>query len=223
MNTLFAIPPAWKCSVSTIDQFTKIGRSKIKTIDGTIRLFDENDFIKYITEPRTNFAMARGSALHAILQEPEKHIQREREIYRKGSFQFSAETIEPALATLNPIRSKTVWEHAKWRIYDCGEQILKVSARADGIQTQKLIELKTTRKFYESTYADSWQWRFYLDIFDKAAIDYWIFELHEEESIITGIHRLHFDKPNHLHQNCQEWATKLCAFVKENRLEKYFS
>lgn len=166
--------------------------------------------------------MARGTALHAILQAPEKHIHVETEMYRKGSFHFHAETIEPALATLSPIRSYTTWEHAKWRIYDCGAQILKVSARADGIQALKLIELKTTRKFYESTYSESWQWRFYLDIFDKNAIDYWIFELDEDNPVITGIHRLHFEKPDYLHRDCQDWAIRLCAFISEYKLEKYF-
>ncbi len=221
---LFPKPFTIQVNVSTIDQFTRIGRDMVKDEQGNWRLYSEQDFIDYVTKPRTSFVMQRGTAFHAIVQTPEKfHREYKGQTFFKfKDFTFDAGALTKTLETLAPFRPQVQWEQYYTKNYFFDGISVKVTAKADGLLRDRLLELKTTRRFDAEKYEKSWQWRFYMDIFQREVIHYYVFVLPEENDVEIGIEQLVFNKPDDLEIGCKDYVLQMANFVRDRNLEEYF-
>ena len=121
-----------------------------------------------------------GSAFGAVLEEPEQYrVSGGFRVQPRGcaeSFDLGDDVMGPALALID--RDRTVFE-AKGIGQFCGHDVV---ARADQMVGTRIIETKTTLSTFDfDKYANSYQWRFMLDIFEAASVTYQVACLSESE------------------------------------------
>lgn len=90
------------------------------------------------------------------------------------TFEFADEVMQPGLALVDP---DTIFEAKGSRLYGAHEVI----AKADQLRGAHLKETKTTLSTFDfEKYAESYQWRFMLDIFEAPLCTYHVFCLSED-------------------------------------------
>jgi hypothetical protein len=125
-------------------------------------------------------AVLLGSAFGKVLETPDHY--RTAHGYRCGDYTFANDVMAPALKLMDYERG--MFEVKAARAYgDCD-----VVAVADQIVGGHLFEHKTTGSTFNfEKYADSCQWRFYVDIFQPLLVTYHVFELDDHGNGVAEI------------------------------------
>lgn len=142
--------------------------------------------------------MKAGTALHDALENaPEGDIAE----LRSGDYIFVFQC--DCLIALPKIK-----EFRRTRQY--GDLI--VSGKCDSLDGKRITDYKLIidHQVEGEQYMDSYQWRFYLDIFDADVFDYLIFQAHEDRGIfyIEDIHKITQFRYPELHQDCANLAAE---------------
>lgn len=165
---------------------------------------------KFVPTP----AVLLGKAFGQVLETPERFIVRGG--YHCNDFQFSDATMAPALALMD---RRGVYEaKAQKRYGDCD-----VVAKADQLIGARLVEHKTTSSTFNfEKYAESYQWRFMVDIFEPALVTYHVFELDDHGNGVAELKQIHsfnlFPYPD-LHHDCQALVRDFVAYVTAKGLD----
>lgn len=136
------------------------------------------DLINSILYSKPSEAMAKGTAFHKFLEHAQagETLTTEVEGY---TFAFACE-FELYLPVMRE------WRKGK----DYGGII--VSGQLDAIEGKTIYDHKTTERFDAKNYLESWQWKFYLDIFGADRFVWNVWEMNElKESKAYGVHHLH--------------------------------
>ena len=97
------------------------------------------------------------------------------------------------------------------RFKDYGE--LRVTGKTDALTGKRMADYKLIidHQVEGEQYMDSYQWRFYLDIFDADVFDYFIFQAEEVGANILHIkdvHKITMYRYPDLHQDCSDLAAE---------------
>lgn len=124
-------------------------------------------------------AMLLGRAFDQVLERPDRY--RVDGGYQCDTYFFADEAMRPALAVFD--RRGVFQAKATKRYGDC-----EVVAKADQLLGGQLIENKTTTSSFSfEKYADSYQWRFMVDLFEPALVTYHVFCLSEDRDGTIGL------------------------------------
>jgi hypothetical protein len=131
-------------------------------------------------------------------------------------FRFTAAMVDQALMMLD---RRGVFEVRSEREYDGWIVIAKL----DQIIGTRINENKTTTKYFDfEKYAESCQWRFYLDIFGASAITYNVFEIREPalgEYALGDVSSFNLFPYAEMHQDCLDLVREFKAYVALRGLE----
>lgn len=163
-----------------------------------------------------NQAVLIGSAFGHILETPDPFRVPGGYEYR-AQF-FSDATMAPALALMD---RRAVYEAKATKRYGRCD----VVAMADQLLGSQLIEHKTTLSTFDfDKYADSYQWRFMVDIFEPSVVTYHVFLLHEERDgsiSLKGTETFNLYPYAGLHQDCCALLRDFVSFVELRGLAGY--
>lgn len=162
-----------------------------------------------------------GQAFGAVLESPDRY--RVRGGYRittrggEETFAFSDDVMGPALALID--REHTVFEAKATKRYGPHD----VVAKADQLVGAHLIETKATLGYFDfDKYAESYQWRFMVDIFEPSKVTYHIFCLDESEAngviSLRGIETFHLFPYAECREDCQRLVSLFEEYVEAKGL-----
>ena len=97
---------------------------------------------------------------------------------------------------------------------------ITVSGQCDAIEHRTIYDHKTTERFDAESYLDSWQHRFYLDIFDADRFVWNVWEMNElDKPKAYGVHHLHqltqYRYPK-LTADCTDLALEFAEFARKH-------
>lgn len=199
----------------------------------SFRLFADEDFMsedEILATIRGEFRPTRkmllGLAFGRAIERPTRwRTENGYEVFVKNEqdrwegFKFSEQDLAPALARFD---RRGVFEVKSTLNYG-GVDIV---AKADQILGTVIIENKTkTSTFNFDKYADSYQWRYMLDIFKTSQVTYNVFELDENadesEPLIKDTHVFNFYPYPDLHKDCCDLLARFLGYVATRNLEPY--
>lgn len=125
------------------------------------------------TEP-PNENMLRGTAWHTVLENPNDLIDTIEQDGYKFIIDCEAEIVLPQIREIRT--NKT---------YSIDGIDVTLTGKLDGITIPKITDHKLTFKPNMDTYADSYQWRAYLDIFCADIFEYIIYHGYAKNNIVT--------------------------------------
>jgi hypothetical protein len=177
---------------------------------------------EFIATPR----MALGQAFGRCLEKPAKYRDEANRGYLVPVdgrvYRFSDAVMEPALAEFD---RRGVFEAKETRDYGG----TKVVAKADQILGTRVIENKAkTSQFDFDKYAESYQWRFMLDLFEGAtSVTYKIFLLNEDERSgdidLRGIETFNLYPYAELHRDCADMVRQFEDYVRLKGLTEFLN
>lgn len=195
----------YRISVTTVEKFRRFmtAASAFDTEDALIEsikgLFRGND--KTMT----------GGAYHKLLEGlfdviSSKHLSGK--YYCADEFWFSEKQAAPALQ-YRLDHPRMISEVPLQKVYDLGKYRVKLSGRADGVEGILLRDGKTKfRSINFQEYMDSYQWRYYLDMFNLNHFFYDVFEVKRFKELPVGkpyiLTDVEFLEPETLH--CERYA-----------------
>ncbi len=156
-----------------------------------------------ITTDKPTEAMLKGTAFHKFLEHAQAGEYETAEV-DGYTFAFAGE--------FNLYRPPTrEWRKGK----DYGGII--VSGQVDAIEGKTIWDDKSTERFDAEKYLESWQWRYYLDIFNADRFVWNVWEMNElKEPKSYGVHHLHpltqYRYPG-LHDDCVAMAQEYREFA----------
>jgi hypothetical protein len=102
-----------------------------------------------------------------------------------------------------------------------------VSGQVDALDGRIVYDHKTTKQFDADRYMASYQWRYYLDIFEANVFRYNIFVLKETDDpkiyAVSDFHRLEQRRYPDLHRDCEKLAMEYAEFMKAYTETQSFS
>lgn len=211
-----------KIAVTTIEQFRRYcaGTTTLENLLSSIR-----------GEFTPSQWMELGTAFHAILEEPSKYVvfcdqhgeATEHHAYLCDDLFFPAEAIEPCIDAMDYSGAFEVKTSKK---YFVGSEEVTVVAKCDQLLGMTVIENKTRwGQFDYDGYAESCQWRFYLDIFNVEAVKYNVFCMNY--TVSRGI-ELNSIETFTMHDYCdlqsdlQQLLSDFIYFINTQNLQHYF-
>ncbi|MDH3729534.1 MAG: hypothetical protein OES13_00210 [Acidimicrobiia bacterium] len=173
-----------------------------------------------------NLDMLRGSALHAVLEDPERYRGYDGEYpllrYKEGDFvqEFAAASI---YQLRDEIGTATHEVRASFEVDD----LVRVSCKCDGLYGNRGDEYKCPRKPIDlSQYEESYQWRIYAHAFGVAQIRYHIVRLDIPKrnpiALVKDYKPLDLYAYTNLARDVEELVREFWMFVEERSLEPYF-
>ena len=163
--------------------------------------------INSITKDEPTEAMAKGTAFHKFLENAAALSETEQVTIDGYTFAFTGQ-FDLYLPLMR-----------EWRKgLDYGGII--VSGQVDAIEGTTIFDHKTTERFDAEKYLESWQWRYYLDIFSADRFVWNVWEMNElDEPQAYGVHHLHkleqFRYPD-LHADCVALAQEYRDFAEQH-------
>lgn len=161
-------------------------------------------------------AVLLGKAFGTVLETPEPY--RVSGGYRCGDYTFPEAVMAPCLDLMD--REGVFEAKAIKRYGDCD-----VVARADQLSGARLIEHKTTLSTFDfEKYADSYQWRFMVDIFEPALVTYHVFCLSESGNGVVdlrSIESFNLFPYAALHQDCCDLLAAFVSYVTAKGLDGF--
>lgn len=161
-------------------------------------------------------AMEAGEVFHEILEHAEYDDEFEVVQYRGHTFDFSDVRREFAIPAVRELSMKRVL---------FGEMM--VSGRIDsGIPPAFIIDYKLTERFDEERYADSFQWRYYLMMFNTREFRYIGFErkqIEENSHKIKAVKELSLYRYDGMESQCIQLARDFKEFITGNQLVDLFT
>lgn len=200
-----------RISVTTVEQY---------------RLYESKDFVteeelqaSIKGEFKGNALTRNGSAFHSILEAPEK-FKVERGYSADGIF-FPEDVVAPCLAVSAP---GGVHEAKLTKVYELPGGPVTVVAKADKLFGSNVRERKTKwSTFNFDNYAEAYQWRFYMDIFQPASVTYDVFCLDDQRDgfVLKSIESFTLYPYPAVHQDCVELLTRFVDYVNMRGLGSY--
>lgn len=132
-----------------------------------------------ILTDQPNEAMLKGTAFHKFLEHAQAGSVTDQTTVDGYTFAFTGEF---------DLYLPTMREHR--READYGGII--VSGQCDAVEGGTIYDHKSTERFDAEKYLESWQWKFYLDIFGANRFIWNVWEMNElKEPKSYGVHHLH--------------------------------
>lgn len=169
--------------------------------------------------------MTKGSALHSILENPEKYtIMDNRKIYcyECNKIKFTTDIINECLKYVNREFPFEVWTSKE---YDIGNEIIRIRGRVDQLEGLEINEHKTCwGSFNYEQYFYSMQWRLYIDMLEAEKINYKVFRLYDGAKGINykGCYIFSFDKYKYLESYIKKVLSSFVDWINVKDLRKYF-
>lgn len=176
---------------------------------------EQEDFIAQLrgeTEP--NDAMLAGTAFHALMETANLGDEHGHAVSQGFTFAFTEE-----IAIELPVTRESEIS----RIYDTPSGPVLLTGHIDGqLADGTVIDYKLTKTFDAERYADSMQWRAYLDIIGARRFRYIAIEnkLEDRHVIVRGAHTLDFWAYPEMHADVQQRVAELAEFVVRHVPEK---
>jgi len=163
-------------------------------------------------EPPTEQMLA-GSALHAALEHAEAG---EVTTLDRDGFTFHIEAdVSLALPELREIKAE--------KVYVVDGLPVVVVGKVDTLYGNTVDDHKTTSHFDAERFLDTYQWRFYLDIFDADRFRWNVFEMAEGAEPRTyrvfGFHQLDQYRYVGMHEDCMDLLREFVAFARTHMPE----
>lgn len=159
----------YRVSVSVLEKFRRF-REGLTQFDTEEALLDAITG-KFIGNDKTKI----GGAFHKIIEKYNREFVTG-ELYSEGIF-FTQDQAQVAVNYKNE-HPKMISEVSIFKKYDAGDFIIQVSGRADGVEGICIRDAKTKFSPPSATeYYNSYQWRFYLDMFQLPVFYYDLFEV----------------------------------------------
>lgn len=159
----------YRVSVSVLEKFRRF-REGLTQYDTEEALLDAITG-KFIGNDKTQI----GGAFHKIIEKYNRDFV-SGELFTDGIY-FSQDQAQVAVNYRNE-HKKMIKEVPILKKYDAGKIIIQVSARADGVEGLCIRDAKTKFSPPSPTeYYNSYQWRFYLDMFQVPVFAYDLFEV----------------------------------------------
>ena len=159
----------YRVSVSVLEKFRRF-------LSGVTQYDTEQAVLESITGKFTgNDKTMIGGAFHKIIEKFNRDFVTG-ELFTDGIY-FSQDQAQVAVNYRNEHKAM-IHEVPILKKYDTRDFIIQVSARADGVEGNVIRDAKT--KFstpLPTEYFNSYQWRFYLDMFELPAFAYDLFEV----------------------------------------------
>jgi hypothetical protein len=226
-----------KISVTTLDTFRKFLLEEItdKLLDEYIQTnsietmsidqFLESKFIQRLTgEFVPTPAMERGTALHNIIENPSKYYLPGSHCYKSNDTEFEYSLVNNNILPLfnyeYPFEVKTT------KLYELstGEKV-EVVGKADQLVGNMTIDIKTTwGGFQYEYYSKSYQWRYYLDLFESELFRYLVFQLYEGKNgiILKEVHDFYFSPYDGMKKDIMNLLENFVAYIHLRKLTNYF-
>lgn len=200
--------------------------------------FPEEVFINQLTKksPPSKY-MELGTAFHEILENPDEAMKRHENAYGEaGDFMSSSGIVFPHMVIArcwNYIDYNHPFEIKLTKVYavisefnPSGFEPVEVVGKIDQGKGEYVIEHKTcwTGFSYEK-YAESLQWKFYLDIFEAQRCIYKVFELSDLAGGIAlrNIHSFHFDWDDTIPRQIELILESFIKYIFSKNLQSYFN
>lgn len=160
-------------------------------------------------------AMLAGIALHKALEhaEPGAFGSLEADGYR---FDFDA-NIDLALPELREIKAE--------KVYFVDGLDVTVVGKVDTLRGRTVGDHKSTGRFDAERFLDTYQWRFYLDIFDADVFEWTAFEMAEQPEPkvykVFGFHPLRQYRYAAMHNDCMALLRDFVSFARAHLPERF--
>lgn len=175
---------------------------------------DERELLDTITgrfQPTPR--MLLGRAYGRVLEAPDRY--RVADGYACGPYRFEADTIDPALATID---RAGFFEVKATQQYGAHTVVCKV----DHILGTHVAEFKTRIGSYDlMRYASSWQWRYELDVLAADVVTYRVFRLSQDPYALETIETLPLCRYPQLRADCAALVETFAAYIRSRGLEAF--
>jgi len=227
-----------RISVTTIDAFRKfISEGISDTLVNeylespevevmSIEQYQEIKFLKRLTgEFVPTPSMEKGTAFHNIIENPEKYYNPESNSYISRGYEYDYSMIKERVLPL--FNHEYPFEVKTTKIYKLphGEEV-EVVGMADQLVGNMTIDIKTTwGTFQYEYYSKSYQWRYYLDMFESDIFRYMVFQLYDSSKIgiiLKGVHDFYFSPYTGMHADIMNLLEDFVAYIKLRKLQQYF-
>lgn len=178
-----------RVSVTDLDQFRYWRADEEMTLDDLRQRLLHRD-------PPSE-AMLAGTALHHALEHASEHTAH---TLSALGYTFTFD-IEAAIALPVVRELKAVKE------YDLDGRKVRVVGKVDGLHGKRVEDHKTTSSTFDAEkYLNTWQWRFYLDIFEADTFRWNVFQMRAgepQEYVVTNLHPLETCRYPALQADCE--------------------
>lgn len=158
-------------------------------------------------------AVELGKAFGLVLETPDAY--RAEGGYRCNGYSFDDATMQPALVLMD---RRGIYEAKAVKRYGACD----VVAKADQLVGSHLYEHKTTSGTFDfDKYADSYQWRFMVDIFEARVVTYHVFLLDDHgNGVVTlkGVESFNLFPYAGLHADCCALLDRFVEYVERKGL-----
>jgi hypothetical protein len=167
--------------------------------------------------------MELGTAFHAIIEDPQEHYIEGYGMYvAPNGIEFGPEVIEGALPYITP---GGVFEVKATKDYHVNGELVTVVAKADKLVNAEVEEQKTRWSAWDiDSYLDSYQWRWYLEIFEAVKVKYNVFRLSETDRngiVLHGVEQFSLFPYPALQSDCRALLSSFVEFAKAKKLTGY--
>lgn len=182
--------------VSELDQFRYYANSEMTAQELQQRLRGE------VPASRK---MDAGTAWHAVLENPPAEV----DVIESQGFTFRVECD----ATL---RLPQVREIRAERTYCIDGEPVTLSGGCDGITALLVGDHKLTERPDVERYAQAYQWRAYLELFNATAFDYWLWHAAEKDGVfvIRDMHAVRFWRYPEMHDDLMAGLRDFVEFAR---------
>lgn len=168
--------------------------------------------------------MLLGRALHEVIETPERY-RTEDELYRHTTgYAFSPLMVDECRGYFN---LSGLWEVKSTKGYVIGRDVVTVVAKVDQLDGAWIRENKVTLGTFDfDKYERSYQWRFYLDVFDAAWVDYTVFCVSESDGGVIdlrSVNQFRLYPYLDLHGDCVELLRQFVSYVDMRGLRQYLT
>lgn len=196
-----------RCSVSDLDAFRRWRLDEEAGLEPLLRQLRK-------LEPPSE-AMLAGSALHKALElaQPGNVFNFEQDGFR---FEFDG-LLELALPALREIKAE--------KVYTIDGRPIVVVGKVDTLDAGTVEDHKTTGRFDAERFMDSYQWRFYLDIFNAWRFRWNVFEMAEQTEPrlykVFALHRLEQFRYREMQADCLRLLRDFVEFAQVHLPERF--
>ena len=196
-----------RISVSTLDSFQYYLSNDVA----------DEKFISDLTDYKDNRPMQIGRAYESILRYPamyDKYVN-----YECDNIVFDNNSITNSLSFINRLQVPTWQIRGNLKIGD-----ITLSGICDIMNGLEIIDLKTTANYSYEKYANSWQWRCYLEMFNLDYFKYIIAEIKDNvtEINVKNLHIVELYRYDNMLNDLTTFVNRFKEFIVLNKLEHLF-
>ena len=195
-----------RISVSTLDSFDYYLNNDVS----------DEKFISDLTYYKDNRPMQIGRAFESILRHPsmyDKYVN-----YECDNIVFDNSGITNSLSFINSLQVPTWQVRSTLKLGD-----VTLSGVCDIMNGLEIIDVKTTANYNYDKYANSWQWKSYLEMFGLNKFKYFIAEIKDgSEILVKDLHIIELYRYDNMLNELNEFVAMFKEFIVANKLEHIF-